>query len=303
MTYYEGLNIGLNYDASTGTWGFTNQSQNFIDPNAFSTTDQEFVYAPPETVDPDTPEQDPCPPGYVYDTELKQCVPDPNFQAPDFLGQPSSADNDPNKDNPQTEFIDFDASSAEGRKFMYDHAMDKGYVNNKGQVLGPPKAPNIGFMTAVAQFGINRQYNRWLKELGQYDANMKSQGLKTGFVQVLGQAPVLLESFYDPQGSTKIRDVSTEPVTPIRDEQITETPAPDTSGSGDNGSTTSTQVSPSSGQSFYETTYGNVDDYQGFTDSSSNSSSGGTFSSPQQTQQSYSSMYKDTDKPEGDAGI
>jgi hypothetical protein len=301
MTYYEGLNIGLNYDASTGTWGFTNQPQNFIDPNAFSTTDQEFVYAPPETVDPDTPEQDPCPPGYVYDTELKQCVPDPNFQAPDFLGQPSSADNDPNKDNPQAEFIDFDASSAEGRKFMYDHAMDKGYINNKGQLLGPPKAPNIGFMTAVAQFGINRQYNRWLKELGQYDASMKARGLPTGFVQAIGMAPTLLETFYDPEGSTKLRDVSTEPITPIRDEQITETPAPDTSGSGDSGDTTSTQVSPSSGESFYETTYGNVDDYQGFTDSSS--SSGGTFSSPQQTQQSYSSMYKDTDKPEGDAGI
>ena len=119
MTYYEGLNIGLNYDASTGTWGFTNQPQNFIDPNAFSTTDQEFVYAPPETVDPDTPEQDPCPPGYVYDTELKQCVPDPNFQAPDFLGQPKQEGGDPNKDNPQAEFIDFDASTPEGRQFMY----------------------------------------------------------------------------------------------------------------------------------------------------------------------------------------
>jgi hypothetical protein len=130
---------------------------------------------------------------------------------------------------------------------------------------------------------------------------MKARGLPTGFVQAIGMAPTLLETFYDPEGSTKLRDVSTEPITPIRDEQITETPAPDTSGSGDSGDTTSTQVSPSSGESFYETTYGNVDDYQGFTDSSS--SSGGTFSSPQQTQQSYSSMYKDTDKPEGDAGI
>ena len=187
---------------------------------------------------------------------------------------------------------------------MYDHAMDKGYINSKGQLLGPPTAPNIGFMTPVAQFGITRQYNRWLKELGQYDASMKAKGLPTGFVQAIGMAPTLLETFYDPEGETKLRDVSTEPVIPITDDQITETPAPDTSGDGgtdgDN-NTTSTQVSPSSGESFYETTYGNIDDYQGFTDSGS--SSGGTFSSPQQTQQSYSSMYKDTDKPEGDAGI
>lgn len=222
MTYYEGLNIGLNYDASTGTWGFTNQPQNFIDPNAFSTTDQEFVYAPPETVDPDTPEQDPCPPGYVYDTELKQCVPDPNFQAPDFLGQPKQEKSDDNQT--QAEFIDFDASTPEGRQFMYNHAVKSGYINDKGQVLGPPKAPNLGFMTPVAQFGITRQYNRWLKELGQYDASMKAKGLPTGFVQAINMAPTLLPSFYDPEGETKLRTVDTStPVPEIKDEQITET--------------------------------------------------------------------------------
>tara|TARA_R100001510_G_C7607534_1_gene172108 strand:+ start:40 stop:984 length:945 start_codon:yes stop_codon:yes gene_type:complete len=220
-TYYKGNNIGLNYDAATGTWSFTNQPQDFIDPNSFSTTDQDFVYAPPDTVDPDTPEQDPCPPGYIYDTELKQCVPDPNYQAPDFLGQ-TQYYNEPQEADP---FISFDASSAEGRKFMYDHAMDKGYINSKGQLLGPPKAPNIGFMTPVAQFGITRQYNRWLKELGQYDASMKAQGLPTGFVQAINMAPTLLETFYDPEGSTKLRDVSTEPITPITDDQITETKA------------------------------------------------------------------------------
>jgi len=327
MTYYEGLNIGLNYDASTGTWGFTNQPQNFIDPNAFSTTDQEFVYAPPETIDPDTPEQDPCPPGYVYDTELKQCVPDPNFQAPDFLGQPKQEGGDPNKDNPQAEFIDFDASTPEGRQFMYNHAVKSGYINDKGQLLGPPKAPTVGFLTPVMQFGITRQYNRWLKELGAYDSDMKSKGLATGFVQAIGMAPTLLPSFYDPEGETKLRTTSGVS-TPITDDQITETkadplmavknqpagnsytsPEGDTyTSTGDGGITfTPAENNPAVEQATQsDVKYGagrgrSVDAGTGGTSVNYGGNVG--FASPQGTQQSYSSMFKDTDKPEGDAGI
>ena len=36
-TYYKGNNIGLNYDASAGTWSFSNLPQDFIDPNDKST--------------------------------------------------------------------------------------------------------------------------------------------------------------------------------------------------------------------------------------------------------------------------
>ena len=81
-TYYKGNNIGLNYDAAAGTWSFTNTPQDFIDPNAFSSPDPKFPTAPTTPTTPTEPEQDPCPPGYIYDKALKQCVPDPNYQNP-----------------------------------------------------------------------------------------------------------------------------------------------------------------------------------------------------------------------------
>jgi len=82
-TYYKGNNIGLSYNASAGTWSFNNTPQDFIDPNAFSTPDPKFPTAPtvPDASIPEPP-SDPCPPGYTFDKELQQCVPDPNYQNP-----------------------------------------------------------------------------------------------------------------------------------------------------------------------------------------------------------------------------
>ena len=80
--FYKGNNIGLSYNAAAGTWSFNNTPQDFIDPNAFSTPDPKFPTAPTTPTDPSDPTPDPCPPGYVYDETLKQCVPDPNYQNP-----------------------------------------------------------------------------------------------------------------------------------------------------------------------------------------------------------------------------
>ena len=79
-TTYQGNTIGLSFDG-TG-WSFTNTPQDFIDLNAFSTPDPVFPTAPTTPTTPTEPEQDPCPPGYIYDNSLKQCVPDPNYQNP-----------------------------------------------------------------------------------------------------------------------------------------------------------------------------------------------------------------------------
>ena len=83
-TYYKGNNIGLNYDAAAGTWSFSNLPQDFIDPNAFSSPDPVFPTAStvPDASIPEPPAGDPCPPGYIFDKELQQCVPDPNYQNP-----------------------------------------------------------------------------------------------------------------------------------------------------------------------------------------------------------------------------
>ncbi len=79
-TYYKGNNIGLNYDAANATWSFTNEPQDFIDTNAFSSTDPAFDYTPPPTDDDEQEEDTNCPEGYIYDSTLKQCVPDPAIQ-------------------------------------------------------------------------------------------------------------------------------------------------------------------------------------------------------------------------------
>lgn len=77
--YYKGNNIGLNYDAANGTWSFSNEPQDYIDKNAFSTPDPIFNYTPPED-EADDEEDTNCPEGYIYDNTLKQCVPDPAKQ-------------------------------------------------------------------------------------------------------------------------------------------------------------------------------------------------------------------------------
>jgi len=82
MTTYKGNTIGLGYNADTATWEFQNIAQDFIDPNAFSTPDPVFPTASTTPTTPTEPEPDPCPPGYIYDNSLKQCVPDPNYQNP-----------------------------------------------------------------------------------------------------------------------------------------------------------------------------------------------------------------------------
>ena len=80
--YYKGNTIGLNYDAATGNWSFSNEPNDFIDTNAFSTADPKFDYVPPSNTTPVETEHDPCPPGYKYDSSLKQCVIDPDYQNP-----------------------------------------------------------------------------------------------------------------------------------------------------------------------------------------------------------------------------
>jgi hypothetical protein len=77
--YYKGNNIGLNYDAANGTWSFSNEPQDYIDTNAFSTPDPVFDYTPPPADETDEEDTN-CPEGYIYDNTLKQCVPDPSVQ-------------------------------------------------------------------------------------------------------------------------------------------------------------------------------------------------------------------------------
>lgn len=92
---YKGNNISLGYDAATGTWGVQNTPTEYIDTEAFSSTDPDFVYVPPTTDAPEDEEDfNPCPAGYIYDSELKQCVIDPNAESNFMQTMQSGGGND-----------------------------------------------------------------------------------------------------------------------------------------------------------------------------------------------------------------
>jgi len=162
--YYKGNNIGLTFDG-TG-WKLNNLPQNFINPEAFSTKDPVFpkVPTPPTTTEP---EKDPCPPGYIFDKALNQCVPDPNYQT-DFLGQPQRAQ-PTGTDSTEAEYIDFKQMSL---KEMEDWGKSKGLIDKDGFFTGYRKTPLKGLMQPIAQFGLYSQDNRFIKALREKGAKI-----------------------------------------------------------------------------------------------------------------------------------
>ena len=190
-----GTNLQLTYNENTDSWSYENVNYEYTPSSAnswsgFTSPDPDFEYVPtqPDTSQPDG-DDDPCPAGYIYDDVLKQCVPDPDYRAPSYYGEPQGSGGDDN--NQGAEFIDFDASTPEGRKDMFEHGQDKGYFDTtstaKGgayEFLGPPQAPNLGFMTPLAQYGQNRQYNRYINELNK----LNNERIAAGQTPILAQA-------------------------------------------------------------------------------------------------------------------
>ena len=171
-----GTNLKLTYDEANDSWSYQNVDYEYPSSgtpswSGYTSPDPDFEFAPPP---PDENEQDNdtvCPPGYIYDETLKQCLPDPNYRAPAYAGEPGGDDDD--RQDPV--FKSFDASTPEGRQDMFEHGQKQKYFTtdtSKGgayEFLGPPKAPNLGVFTPAAQFGKDRQYNRYINELNRED--------------------------------------------------------------------------------------------------------------------------------------
>ncbi len=167
-----GTNLQLTYNEDTDSWSYQNVDYEYPSSNAnswsgFTSADPDFEFAPPEQDDQEQNNDTVCPPGYIYDETLKQCLPDPEYRAPDYYGAPEQGGG--GDDNQGAEFIEFDSSTPEGREAMFEHGQKNKYFGTdtkKGgayEFLGPPKAPNLPFgLGAVAQFGENRQYNRYI---------------------------------------------------------------------------------------------------------------------------------------------
>jgi len=202
-TYYKGNNIGLSYDAAAGTWSFNNTPQDFIDPNAFSTPDPKFPTAPtvPDASIPEPP-SDPCPPGYMFDKELQQCVPDPNYQNPfrqDNQGGGNEQPFQPGTGKELPKGVNYDSNSlfpystdAPTRAQQNEHMLlmdgvSKGWLvdNGQGQYIKQPfnentspfKNAGVGWAGMAIKYFNEKSYNDYFKILengwnAERDANL-----------------------------------------------------------------------------------------------------------------------------------
>jgi len=192
-----GTNLQLTYNEDTDSWSYQNVNYEYTPSSGnswsgFTSPDPDFEYVPdtPDTSQPDG-DDDPCPAGYIYDNELKQCVPDPNYRAPDYYGAPAPDDTSGRDSTGGNDFIEFDSSTPEGRQAMFQHGQDKGYFGtdtSKGgayEFLGPPETGMpFPMLKGLAQFGENRQYNRYINELNK----LNNQRLAEGKPAILAQA-------------------------------------------------------------------------------------------------------------------
>jgi len=194
-----GTNLQLTYDENTDSWSYQNVDYEYPSGSTnswsgYTTADPAFEFAPEEpTTTTPSPDEDPCPPGYTYDTTLLQCVPDPNYQAPMYAGEPGIEGERDYARDAQESFIEFDASTPSGREAMYEHGLSHGYFTtdtSKGgayKFKGPKKTGMTLFgLQGLAQFGEDRQYDRYINELAREDAKRRAAGQSPILAQAVG---------------------------------------------------------------------------------------------------------------------
>ena len=196
-----GTNLQLNYNEDTDSWSYENVNYEYAPSSGnswsgFTSPDPDFEYVPttPETPDTDT-DTDPCPPGYIFDDVLKQCVPDPDYRAPNYYGAPAPDDTSGIDSTGGNDFVEFDASTPEGRQAMFERGKDKGYFDTtstaKGgayEFQGAPQAPDFlpPLVKGLAQFGQDRQYNRYINELNKENNKRLAEGRPAILAQAVG---------------------------------------------------------------------------------------------------------------------
>ena len=198
---YPSTNLRLTYDDNTKQWSYTEQAYEYANPppptwSGYTSSDPDFEFAPKVSDTDQSPSEDPCPTGYIYDNALKQCVPDPNYNPRGWMGEPTG-DNEDRNENTEAEFKEFDSSTPEGRNAMYEHGMNSGYFTpdamagdtSKGgayEIGGPPETKAWGIMKPIAQFGENRQYDRWINELNKLNNQRLAEGKPAVLAQAIG---------------------------------------------------------------------------------------------------------------------
>ena len=197
-TTYQGNTIGLSFDG-TG-WSFTNTPQDFIDLNAFSTPDPVFPTVPtvPDASIPEPP-TDPCPPGYMFDKELQQCVPDPNYQNPFIQDNQGGGNEQPFQPgtgvelpkgvnyNPDSLFpysTDAPTRAQQNEHMLLQQGISLGWLvdNGKGQYIKSPFNEKqgegfVGWASSAIKYFNKKSYDDYFKILengwnAERDANV-----------------------------------------------------------------------------------------------------------------------------------
>ena len=237
MTTYPATNLKLTYDDATDTWSYTEHAYSYTSPppptwSGYTSSDPDFKSAPDDESDTTDEQPTQCPEGYIYSSELKQCIPDPNY-VPRWLQQQRRDDGGSDTDN--YNYVDFKEMNT---KELVDFGKKEGLINENGYYVGPRKTNAFGFIAPFAQIGLNSQAKRYINELTARGAKIANPG-ETSMVGNLyipeGAATIPGTAFHDEWSkyatsinvhsdvtdvSTNVTDVGEDVITSVSGEQI-----------------------------------------------------------------------------------
>ena len=204
----------LTFDGTS--WSINNVAQNFIDTNSFSSSDETFPYVPPEATTPDTETgvTDPCPPGYIYDESLKQCVPDPNTENTFLQEQNINQSSQPDQEGlyiPSNEIKEDWIANANNPKYeggktglqnYIDNLDDRGWIkkednkiiflkDNLGNAIASAAGARIGM--AGEPKAKTDKIIQDLQRMGAIDAQVTSTGIDKELSELTGQDEISID--------------------------------------------------------------------------------------------------------------
>ena len=166
MTTYPATNLKLTYDDATDTWSYTEHAYSYTSPptptwSGYTSSDPDFEPAPDTPDTQDTPETQECPPGYIYDNTLKQCVPDPNY-VPSWLQQQRQNEGGGDNNFSDTNKIPSNEQKEEwiankDAKSYIDNLKERGFVKTGDDGKLYFKKDNLGSAlagAALSRFGL-----------------------------------------------------------------------------------------------------------------------------------------------------
>lgn len=183
-----GTNLQLQYDEATDSWSYENVNYEYPATgdnswSGYTSPDPEFEFAPEEQ-EQEQENNKVCPPGYIYDESLKQCIPDANYQPPQWSNQPSpqseNRDSAVDPDNPLGIWIP-PVQNADGTwiaghykqmpktmaqfdaQDLFDWGLSKGYIDAQGNIIGSMQSTAPGWLGSIGQVGNDRQFNNWME--------------------------------------------------------------------------------------------------------------------------------------------